>query len=232
MGSMFSRAEQEMRHPKQRSKRRPHRNYSKDPRRYRGQNSRTGALPSNLSRSRGLRASTADYAPDSPSMTPPEIWRTRSGPRFATLMPVYEHQRSGVPRSRYESRPGYDNDPCFGHSISDVWGGPMPYAPLPPTWDGRFYAGVPRNSDKEVVRESLRGKFAHPMERHKRGLHPRDMHRSKIFIDIDDPFWRGVRVNLIGADPTPRKKPPSIVLERTMRSGRQDVRHPYRWGKR
>ena len=225
---MFSRPEQRTRHPKPRSKRSHHSSSSKNSHRYRGRYNPTPASSSYPSGRRGVRASTSSHTPKSSSVRSAEMWM-RSGRRLAAPRPVYEHQRSGISGRECESQLFYIDDSRLGRSTSDVWPGPMPHAPLPPTWDDRFYAGAPTESAGEVARDSYHQMFVKPKKRRKRGFCVKERPRSKVFIDIDDPLWRGVRVNLVRANFAPRKTPPHGVPERLIRSVREEGHRPYHW---
>ena len=140
--------------------------------------------------------------------TPPPLyayrWPRTTSP-FQTTRPAFQYppSDSDVPDKQDKSPPLYVEEVEPNKSNPDIWSGPMPHAPIPPSWDNRFYAGIPREADQAELRRSFRSKTTDSRKRSESRPCRRERHGKKMFIDLDEPYWRGVRVNLVGADLVP-----------------------------
>ena len=199
MGNASSRPRQKTRRFDQRARSKAHRQ-SPRPSHRQLDDDRTCAVPL-FETSRGFggpRTATNDPLKQSTMALPRDDQRfSGAGRNFSCPSSKYQTRQSDVDRL-YVSPPTNVSEVHASDATSNAWSYTMPHAPMPPGWDDRFYAGIPRKvAEEEVVQESSRQEPMETTETRKRTSYRGNRGRKRVFIDIDDPVWRGVRVNIV-----------------------------------
>ena len=211
MGSSFSRPKQQRQPPRRKYRRRTRRDSMNDFHRHRGHQDPFKSTSTSSFKRQALSDKTLRCTASSPQTTAPrdEYQWPRSGDEYIPQQPTYKRRSSHIQDRRHEALHWRSGDSNSNESAS-AWAGPLPLAPMPPGWDDRFYAGIALKHAEHVRRpETISRKPSYHGEGRKRGLHANDKFCRKVFIDIDDPFWRGVRVNLVEENLAPPREPRS-----------------------
>ncbi|OCT51822.1 hypothetical protein CLCR_09187 [Cladophialophora carrionii] len=165
---------------------------------------------------------------ESPSMTPPRYgdrYHTSMSTSTSTVPSpkrhIYSHEETELrARRRHHGRPPppppllYATQQGLGLGREDpilqdtTRSAPMmmmmmmPRAPMPPGWEDRYYAGVVPTeiAARETVQELSRPLARRDRRNHRDSYAAKGPSREKVFIDVDDPFWYGVRVIIVGRD--------------------------------
>jgi hypothetical protein len=164
---------------------------------------------SGSSRRRGNARGTMIPVPEARNMTSPLLYGYRcpeSRLKFLSPRHIYYGRGESGLRGRYHGDgepPPYvtklrldPNNPSL-----DTVSRPMPHAPMPPGWDDRFYAGIPREHVCNKVQGSQHRQTRHRRDRSKRDVRRGGRTRARVYIDIEDYVWRGVPVDLVDANP-------------------------------